>query len=209
MGRIKWTPWQFQITNRLFLPPSVSSSHGYACQLVSAARGMIDLIPESVKDKFNNTIVAIHRRDPSSDSSSSGLLSPVGTPRLRLGHKRQLSLSSFNPRKSSWTAAAITLLTIISLWWSFGPVRRVGLQAPEQQDDNGPIPLGQSRYLQGREVFWWSSSLDCTACTAGARISFPSLNTFPNSKLNLLILSNSVLISMTSPSSCPLPYLSN
>jgi len=116
---------------------------------------MIDLIPESVKDKFNNTIVAIHRRDPSSDSSSSGLLSPVGTPRLRLGHKRQLSLSSFNPRKSSWTAAAITLLTIISLWWSFGPVRRVGLQAPEQQDDNGPIPLGQSRYLQGREVFWW------------------------------------------------------
>ncbi|KAK5449413.1 hypothetical protein LTS15_008957 [Exophiala xenobiotica] len=116
---------------------------------------MIDLIPESVKDKFNNTIVAIHRRDHSNDSSSSGLLSPVGNPRLRLGHKRQLSLSSFNPRKSAWTAAGIALLTIISLWWSFGPVGRVDLQAPAQQDDNGAIPIGQSRYQDGREVFWW------------------------------------------------------
>ncbi|KAJ9495545.1 hypothetical protein H2202_009086 [Exophiala xenobiotica] len=116
---------------------------------------MIDLIPESVKDKFNNTIVAIHRRDYSSDSSSSGLLSPVGNPRLRLGHKRQLSLSRFNPRKSAWTAAGIALLTIISLWWSFSPVGRVDLQAPAQQDDNGAIPIGQSRYQDGREVFWW------------------------------------------------------
>jgi hypothetical protein len=116
---------------------------------------MIDLIPESVKDKFNNTIVAIHRRDHSSDSSSSGLLSPVGNPRLRLGHKRQLSLSRFNPRKSAWTAAGIALLTIISLWWSFGPVGRVDLQSPGRQDDNGAIPIGQSRYQDGREVFWW------------------------------------------------------
>ncbi|KAK6387018.1 hypothetical protein LTS17_000283 [Exophiala oligosperma] len=118
---------------------------------------MLELIPGSVKHKLNSAIVAIHQRDNSSDSSSSGLLSPVGSPRLRRGHKRQLSLSSFSPRRSICTATAIALLTIIGLWWTFVPAGQVQIQTTNsvQDDNNDFIPIGQSVDRDGREVFWW------------------------------------------------------
>ncbi|KAL6253398.1 hypothetical protein RBB50_001122 [Rhinocladiella similis] len=117
---------------------------------------MLELIPETVKHKFNSAIVAIHQRDNSSDSSSSGLLSPVGSPRLRRGHKRQLSLSSFSLRRSICSATAIVLLAIIGLWWTFVPAGQVQIQTtPIQDDNNDSIPIGQSEDRDGREVFWW------------------------------------------------------
>jgi len=118
---------------------------------------MLALIPESVKHKINGVVVSIHRRDNSSDSSSSGLLSPVESPRLRRGHKRQLSLSSFGLRRSICSTTAIALVTIVGLWWTFVPAGQIQSQTTPIENDNSNdlIPIGQSVDVDGREVFWW------------------------------------------------------
>ncbi|KAI1620485.1 hypothetical protein EDD37DRAFT_659586 [Exophiala viscosa] len=80
-------------------------------------------------------------------------LSPVGSPRSRWGHRHQLSLSSLRTRKILCSATAIAILTVLGLWWSFTHIDH--LHVPTRADDGGAIPLGQSRYRGGREIFWW------------------------------------------------------
>lgn len=146
------------------LPPAATSSPKSAPSrldtyaLYCHPRGMIELLPESIRDIFTNSI-SFYNRGWINDSTGSGLLSPGDLPRARrVGHKRHLSLSVFSPRKGLWTAAAIAFLTALGLWWSFGPISRLQIQVPDVEDA-GPtfplIPLGESRDRGGREVFWW------------------------------------------------------
>ncbi len=126
---------------------------------------MLELLPGSFKEKFisrtSTSTVAINKFDWTSDdvASSNGLLSPgaAGSPRFLRGHRRHLSLSSFQPRKAGCTVAAATLLIAFAFLWLFV----AGAQEPGTGSalaaggDSGVIPIGQSRDRNGREVFWW------------------------------------------------------
>ncbi|EXJ87352.1 hypothetical protein A1O3_04311 [Capronia epimyces CBS 606.96] len=119
---------------------------------------MLQLLPKSLAAKFDHpSTSASHERHWSTGSASSdGLLDPVGSPRARRAHRRQLSRPRFQPRKAIWSTAAIALLIVVGLLWSVEPTplsqQRPDVQAQEEQ---GPIPIGQSRDRNGREVFWW------------------------------------------------------
>jgi hypothetical protein len=122
---------------------------------------MLELLPESVREKFiprsSTSIIAANQLDWASDTSSNGLLSPAGSPRFRRGHRRHLSLSRFQPRKAVCTVAAVALFIVFALLWLFV----AGAHEPGNgkdlapDGDSGIIPLGQSRYRDGREIFWW------------------------------------------------------
>ena len=129
--------------------------------------GMIELVPKSLTDKLGaSTWISTHRRNWSSDSSGSTLLSPSGSPRPRGAHRRQLSFSKFKPTRAVWALGAIAFLTILGLWWSLSPTnidQEVEISEPDIDpgevldaiDPNGPIPVGKSVDRNGREVFWW------------------------------------------------------
>ncbi|KAJ9653095.1 hypothetical protein H2198_007709 [Neophaeococcomyces mojaviensis] len=78
---------------------------------------------------------------------------PLASPHL--GHRRQVSLSSFNARKTAWFAGAGLFLLALCLATAgyFRPALR--FNNLNTTDDNGPIPLGKSVSRGGREVFWW------------------------------------------------------
>jgi len=115
---------------------------------------MTELRPKSIGDKFATLI--LHARALSEDSSSSGLLGPA-TSSPRRGHLRRRSLSSFQARRSIWTAGTITLLMVLGVCLWFSPTSPpANIRGPVQvADDDGDIPLGQSVDRGGREVFWW------------------------------------------------------
>lgn len=124
---------------------------------------MLELLPKSVTSKLNSPVwVTTHRRDWSSDSSGSSLLSPIETP-WRRGHRRQLGFARTKTSRAICTAAAIALLTVVLLWWTFSPTSDdfpLELLEPDIEDGNaadpnGPIPAGKSVERNGREVFWW------------------------------------------------------
>ena len=83
------------------------------------------------------------------------LNSGPGSPRF--GHRRQISLSTVNPRKAAWLAAAgLFLLAIILLGTTTGFVTdAIARQKVAAANDDSPIPLGKSVGRGGREVFWW------------------------------------------------------
>ncbi|KIW30788.1 uncharacterized protein PV07_02490 [Cladophialophora immunda] len=123
---------------------------------------MIDLLPKSLSNKFNDSAaISIHKRDWSTDSSGSSLLSPAESPRRRRARRRQWKLSRCLPSKAICYAAALALLTVISLWWFLRPTSTDGLfeiLRPDVDDsvaEDGPIPIGKSVDRAGREVFWW------------------------------------------------------
>ena len=148
---------------------------------------MLELLPKSLVDVVTRPKI-FHSRDWSTDSSSDGLLSPTGSPvRARW---RKSSASLFRNRRSAYWACVLLVVVALGLWtWS-------------RQDDEIPVhdgeevPIGQSRYRDGREVFWWEQfpryakrsmrsfftdhSPGYTAFIAVARLSCPSPNTFPN-----------------------------
>lgn len=84
---------------------------------------------------------------------------PLGSESPPLGHRRQVSLSSFSPRKITWLICVALLLLIVlfaatttGYVWT-GPKRQNGPGIVP--DDGQSIPLGKSIYRNGREVFWW------------------------------------------------------
>ncbi|OAL35374.1 hypothetical protein AYO20_05425 [Fonsecaea nubica] len=124
--------------------------------------GMLDLLPKSLSTKFNDAIaISTHKRDWSTDSSGSSLLSPSQSPRPRRGRRRQWKRLRFLPSKTICYAAAIAILTVIALWWFLNPTPTGGhleFSKPDVDDgvpEDGPIPIGQSVDRGGREVFWW------------------------------------------------------
>ncbi|KIX08042.1 uncharacterized protein Z518_02697 [Rhinocladiella mackenziei CBS 650.93] len=146
---------------------------------------MIDLLSKSITGKLK-TSHSVHIRDWSTDTSSSGLLSPVGSPKWRRGHRRQLSLTRFyiQPGKAICTAAAIALLTVVGLWWSFRPVGRVPMQEPDIEGDHGLIPMGQSESRDGREVFWWEQFPRLHGLYRGRKNIVPFLEYAPEQQTN-------------------------
>jgi len=85
--------------------------------------------------------------------------SPLSSGSPQLGHRRQISLSSFSTRKAAWLAAAgLLALAILLLGTTTSYVKdAIGPQktsAPAADDDR-PITLGTSVDRGGREVFWW------------------------------------------------------
>ncbi|EXJ66559.1 uncharacterized protein A1O5_10229 [Cladophialophora psammophila CBS 110553] len=144
---------------------------------------MIDLLPKSLTNKFNDaTVISIHKRDWSSDSSGSSLLNPVESPRPRRGRRRQWKISRLQPSKAICYAAAIALLTAVSLWWFLRPTSAGGLiEIPEPDvddglEEDGPIPMGKSVDRNGREVFWWEK--------------FPRLHGFYRGRKNIVPFSD-------------------
>lgn len=123
-------------------------------------RGMLDLLRESLPGNFTNRFLSssasyrrIHQRDWSSDSSSSGVLSPVESHSSRRGHRRTLSLFSLSTHKAICSTAVIVLLTFVLLW-SFKPSSRVQVAEVDRVEER-PIAIGKSEDRDGREVFWW------------------------------------------------------
>jgi hypothetical protein len=125
---------------------------------------MIELVSKSFADKIKPPAwITTHRREWSTDSSGSSLLSHNGSSHVRRGHRRQWSLSKLKTGRALCTAGAIVLLTILGLLWSFGPgtvgsvldVSDPDAQEGDTTDPNGPIPWGKSVERGGREVFWW------------------------------------------------------
>lgn len=84
---------------------------------------------------------------------------PLGSESPPLGHKRQVSLSSFSPRKATWLVCVALLLLIVLfaatttgyIWTSPGRISGPGIVP----DDGERIPIGKSVDRDGREVFWW------------------------------------------------------
>ncbi len=93
---------------------------------------------------------------PFTNKSTAGyaLLGP-GSPQP--GRRRQVSLSSFNPRKVAWlAAAALFVLAVVLLGTTTSYVSdAIGQLKASVVDDDAPIPLGHSVGRGGREVFWW------------------------------------------------------
>ncbi|KIV81461.1 hypothetical protein PV11_03648 [Exophiala sideris] len=114
---------------------------------------MLQHISGFIKDNFNSYIPIEKHEDGDTESPIDGPLSPVGSPRSRWGHRRRLGLSNPRTRKILCTTTALAVLTVLGLWWSLRHFHY--LQIPVKEDDGGLIPLGQSRYRDGREVFWW------------------------------------------------------
>ncbi|KAK5948405.1 hypothetical protein OHC33_010579 [Knufia fluminis] len=80
--------------------------------------------------------------------------SPLGSGSPQLGHRRRISLSSFNPRKAAWLATAgLFVLGVLLLGTTTSYVSDALRQ--QEVDDDAPIPLGKSVDRGGREVFWW------------------------------------------------------
>ena len=109
---------------------------------------MIELLSKQVFDKVGRPSI-FHSRDWSSDSSSDGLLSPTGSPGRPRWRKSGASL--LRSRRTAYWACLLFVVSLLSLW-TLSRDRNV-----EPYDDGGEIPLGQSRYRDGREVFWWEA----------------------------------------------------
>lgn len=107
---------------------------------------MIELLSKQVFDKVGRPEI-FHSRDWSPDSSSDGLLSPTGSPGRPRWRKSRVSL--LRSRRTAYWACLVFVVSLLGL------LTLSREQNAEPFDDGGEIPLGQSRYRDGREVFWW------------------------------------------------------
>lgn len=91
------------------------------------------------------------------------------------GHRRSVSISSFNPRKAAWIACATLFVIAVFLTASTSYIgSSVDWRATPLPDDGSPIPLGKSVYQEdGHEVFWWEQ--------------FPSLIGYYHGRKNVVI----------------------
>ena len=105
---------------------------------------MLELSPKKLIERVGKP--SYHSRDWSTDSSSDGLLSPTGSP----GRSRWRRSKSawYRPRRSIWLSVTLSTIAVFALWTFLG-------RRHELLDDGGLIPNGESRYREGREVFWW------------------------------------------------------
>ncbi len=113
---------------------------------------MIELLSKQVFSRVARPKI-FHSRDWSSDSSSDGLLSPTGSPGRPRWRKSGATL--LRSRRTGYWACLLFVVALLSLWTLWRK------RSAEPFDDGGEIPLGQSRYRGGREVFWWEQFPRC------------------------------------------------
>lgn len=114
-----------------------------------------------------------HYRDWSQDSSSSGLLSPASSSPSRRGR----SPSVFRKRSGLAWVLGLFLFSLLAVWaWSKSQTTKPVLPTV---DDNGAIPIGESRSQNGREVFWWERYPRYVARTATCIISHTNTDQAP------------------------------
>lgn len=113
---------------------------------------MFHSIRRQLSDTFD--LLPLHNRSSTRDNSIP--YTPVDNPGSKLGHRRQISLSSPNPRKITWVLvtslfALVCFLAATAQYTS--PL--IGWHGTSPNDDDIHIPLGKSVDRDGREVFWW------------------------------------------------------
>lgn len=109
-------------------------------------------IRRQLSDTFD--LLPIHSR--SSTHGASPAYSPIENPAAKPGHRRQISLSSPNPRKITWVVLAGLLAVacfLIATAKYTSPL--IGWHGTSQDDRDLYLPLGKSMDRGGREVFWW------------------------------------------------------
>lgn len=70
------------------------------------------------------------------------------------GHKQNSNLSRLSSRIILLLCGILLSLTIFSFWlWPKSIIRKVDIPSVISEDE---IPIGQSRYINEQEIFWWN-----------------------------------------------------
>lgn len=110
----------------------------------------------TIRRQLSNTFDLLPLHTRSANDGSSARYSSLDNQGAKLGHRRQISLSSPSPRKVTWLVLAglfafICFLVATARYTS--PL--IGWHGTSQDDRDLYIPLGKSVDRDGREVFWW------------------------------------------------------
>lgn len=145
--------WRFELLPHYLTSTATLNTLTTFSDIAGSAPPMFQSIHRQLSDTFD--LLPTHNRS-STKTTTSLSYTPVESPGAKLGHRRQISLSSPNPRKVTWilvTGLFAFACFLVATAQYTSPL--IGWHGASSNDYDIYIPLGKSVDRGGREVFWW------------------------------------------------------